>query len=120
MRAILLSFLCVAFAVYGSLVPSAHARAHAELDHIPGIASHLQDDHHLDADTVEDHDGEEVDAPAKSHHDRGHGAELHFNAVFHAPSVSTLIALNATQNQMGQYTMPPSPLIAPDPDPDRI
>ncbi len=126
MRSTLLSFLCVAFAVYGSLVPSAHARAHAELDHVPGIASHSHHDHHshdLDVSHDADHDSDaddEDEGPMNSHITGGHGSELHFSAVFNAPVVSTFIALDTTDNQMGQYSMPPSPLIAPDPDPDRI
>lgn len=119
MRVWLATIFCIVFAVYGTLNPVAHTMAHADVGEAASATEayqHTHDHHDHSFDAFDDGD----ERPSKPDASDGHGAELHFSAL-HLSANSDECPLPRPLTRLTLTDIhPPSPLLAPDPDPDRI
>lgn len=119
MREFWVALFCIIISVSGSLIPAAHTMAHAQIP--AALAADVHDDHGHEHDAHDAHkNASDFD---QHHHSKGHpgdhGAELHLTAI--GPStVSTERPFPGSEPRLFYPDMQqPTPLLPPDPDPDR-
>lgn len=119
MRHFWVALLCIVFSVSGSMIQAAHTAAHAQIP--AGLETHDNEDHgHDHASHDDDHGVRIFDA---HHHAEGHsgdhGAELHLTAIGVSPFSAAPPLPEAEAKIFLADLQQPSPLLPPDPDPDR-
>jgi hypothetical protein len=120
MRQLWIALFCVAFAMSGSLMTTAHTMAHAQS--VVSVEVDVADDHHHDNQAHNDdhQDGDPAEHHKHTGHTGDHGAELHFTALGASPLASELTSPVDMLKSVYRESQYPAPLLPPDPDPDRV
>lgn len=119
MREFWIALFCIVLSVSGSFIPAAHTMAHAQTP--PALEVHLDEDHGHEHDAHGDHAS--VSDFDQHHHSQGHpgdhGAELHLTAIEMSAFSTERPFLGSELRRFYSDLQQPSPLLPPDPDPDR-